>query len=411
MSKPVVFGLNYAGAPFAMWEKMAFLPDEIPFILKRLISSGIVSEAIILSTCNRVEVYMIAIDIDFAINAICGIKNVCPMTIRKFSYIYTDIDCVRHLFRVASGLESMILGETEIVAQIKMAFKISKQSKALGTNLSGLFQMALAVAKEVRNDTQINRIASSMGKSLLTIINSRVSHLNTKKLLFIGAGSMITSIVPHFKNVFLKQTVLNRTLSKAHNIASKNEIEYASLEDLDQHVNETDVIIASCGSLKILLTKKILEQKIKNKKNILILDISVPHITDLELKKYANIEVLDIEDISKIVDVGKNKRKSAAIAAEKLITTKIDEYQAWLKKRGLSPVIKALRDKAEDLRIKALNKAKKQLENGDSIEKVLDNFSAQLMNKLLHAPTVNLAKTEHEMQDNLVHLVNHLYSL
>lgn len=409
--EPIVFGLNYETAPFDIREKMAFLPDEIPNILNRLIFSGIVSEALILSTCNRTEVYMQTHDIDFAINAICGIKNICPMTVRKHSYVYKNMDCVRHLFRVASGLESMVLGETEIVSQIKSSFKIAKQNKSIATNLVGLFQIALSVEKEVRNFTEINSIAASMGSSLVKIIESKIENLSTKSILFIGAGAMMSKIIPHFKGLAQQQMIINRTAAKAKTLANKISAKYSGLDTLKEVITDIDIILTSCGSEKLILTEEVLDACIKFEKPLLIIDISMPPITDLSLNSYDNITILTIDDIGRIVDVGIEKRKIAASLADKFIEEKINEYIQWLKKRGLSPVIKALRDSAEDARQDVLIQAQKQILNGDNVDEVLNTMSIKLMNKLLHAPTVNLSRTENKLQDDLVNLISYLYNL
>lgn len=411
MMKPIVFGLNYETAPFNIREKMAFVAAEIPQILNRLVFSGVASEALILSTCNRTEIYMLSHDVDFTINSICGIKNVCPMTIRRHSYVYTDLDCVRHLFRVASGLESMVLGETEIVAQIKEAFRIAKKSKSLGTSLAGLFQIALSVEKEVRTTSEINTIATSMGKSLVNIVKDIVPNIQEKKILFLGAGAMMSKIVPHFKNITEDKTVVNRTLIKALELANKIDANHDSLSNLKNSINGVDVIIASCTSEMHILTQNILNSTINSEHKILIIDISMPAITDLSLRKYKNITILTIDDVGKFVDVGAEQRKIALYNADCLIEMKMSEYKKWLKKRGLSPVIRALRDQAEGSRRDVLDQAQKQLLNGENVDEVLNSMSMKLMNKLLHAPTVNLSKTEHKLQDDLIHLVGYLYDL
>lgn len=411
MTKPIVFGLNYETAPFDIREKMAFVAAEIPQILNRLVFSGVASEALILSTCNRTEVYMLSHDVDFAINSICGIKNVCPMTIRRHSYINSDLECVRHIFRVASGLESMVLGETEIVAQIKEAFKIAKKSKSLGTTLAGLFQIALSVEKEVRTTTAINTISTSMGKSLVNIVKDIVPNIQEKKILFLGAGAMMSKIVPHFKNVAEDKVVVNRTQMKALELAHKIGANHDSLNNLKNIVNDVDVIIASCASEKHILTKDVLESAISSNRKILIVDISMPAIIDLSLKRYENFTILTIDDVGKFVDVDAEQRKIALHNADCLIEAKMSEYKKWLKKRGLSPVIRALRDQAEDSRRDVLDQAQRQLLNGENVDEVLNSMSIKLMNKLLHAPTVNLSKTEHKLQDDLIHLVNYLYNL
>ena len=176
MSKAFVFGLNYATSDFMLREKLAFLSEDIPSVLQRLQNSGITKEIVVLSTCNRTEIYCITHDIDFVINAICDIQNVCPRTVKKYSYVYSGENCVNHLFRVVSGLESMVLGETEIVAQVKDALNLAKKYNTVGTLLSIIFQMALAVEKDVRNVTAINNIAISMGSALVHLMQLLVTY-------------------------------------------------------------------------------------------------------------------------------------------------------------------------------------------------------------------------------------------
>ncbi len=171
MFKLGVFGIDYRSSSFEVRERMAFSFEEIPPALHRLHSAGIVREVIILSTCNRMEIYCVAKDMEFVMNSLCEIKNICPHSgIKKYSYMYTDMDCVKHLFRVTSGLESMVLGETEIVAQIKDAYNLSKSHNMISSTLTGLFQMALSVEKDVRNITEINNSAISMGHAIINLI-------------------------------------------------------------------------------------------------------------------------------------------------------------------------------------------------------------------------------------------------
>lgn len=412
MNMPLVFGLNYESSGFEVREKMAFSYEEIPHALNRLQNSGVTTEAIILSTCNRVEIYCVTHDVDFVINAICDMRNVCPRTVKKHSYIHTGIDCAKHLFRVASGLESMVLGETEIVAQVKDAFHLARKHKSIATNLAGLFQIALSVEKDVRNSTDINNISMSMGSAIVGIVTDSVANLTFKNILFLGAGEMMTKIAPYFKDIAAaSKMVINRTVEKAKTLSLRTNAGYAGLEELS-NIDNYHVIIACCAGGVPLLDEKILEQVIKNKNKMLIIDLSMPlTVSNSMLGKYENITILTIDDIAKIVDVGLDKRKDAASNAHNLINERVNEYQSWLKKRGLTPLIRALRDNADLARVDVLLKAQKQLQNGEDAEEVLKDFSIQLTNKLLHGPTVNLSRTENKLQDDLAWLVSYLYDL
>ena len=420
MQKICVFGLDYKSSSFDLRGKFAFSREEIPLVLKRLQDSGVLIEAVILSTCNRTEVYCVTADIDFVINAVCDIQNICPRKIIQSIYIYKDIECVRHLFSVASGLQSMVLGETEIVAQIKVAILIARESGTVGSFLSGVFHMALNVSKEVRYKSKITEIALSMGNACLNLVteyilqNSNIDNFIQPKILFIGAGQMMQQVASHFSKMdFAQKSIINRTFSTAENLAKIVNAEALAFERLADVVSEYSVIIACCDSPTILLDKNILSESIDNQRNLLIIDLSMPLVVDIKLNlKYDNVTVVTIDDIAKIVDVGVSNRKLAANKAESVITKKLDEYQSWLKKRSLSPLIRALRENAELIRHDALLIAVKELENGVDAKIVLESLSVRLTNKLIHAPTVNLCvANDDDMRDNLFSLVNHLYDL
>ncbi len=412
MMQPIVFGLNYQTADFELRDRLAFSTEEIPQVIKRLLNSGIVKEAILLSTCNRTELYCISNDINFVINALCDLHNVCPRTVLSHSYVYYAEECAEHLFRVISGLESMVLGESEIVAQIKAAMSMSQEVQALGSNLNGLFQMALSVAKDVRNHTMINHVAISMGHALVKLVNTRLNNLPSPSLLFIGAGQMMQQIAPHFNGLEISdKLILNRTVSKALALGVKIAAKVEPLENLPFVVDNYAIIIICCAGSKVLVDEALLDYSIKSGARKLIIDLSMPAMTSRLLKNRAVLEVITIDDVARLVDVGLEKRKDAALLAEKIISTKLDDYQAWLRKRGLAPIIKRLREESDLIRSESLAVAEKQLQNGISPTEVLRQLSLQLTNRLLHNPTVKICSSTGPYQDSLVDLVNYLYGL
>lgn len=426
MSLAYVFGLNYQSASFEIREKLAFSREEIPFILHKLQDSGVTSEILVLSTCNRTEIYCVTQDINFVINTVCDIKNVCPRTVKNYSYVYNGIDCAKHLFRVASGLESMVLGETEIVAQVKEAVNIAKEHNSVHSYLSGLFQMSFAAAKIVRSKTAINNISISIGNAAVDLIQRNTKNLPLESILFVGAGKMMQQIVPYFKEIQVnKKTIINRTLNNAKTLAQTINASYLGLSNLADVINDYSIIIVCCNSNTSFLNNEIFKNVLKEKE-LLIIDLSMPLITNINLLEFPNIKLFSIDDIAGIVDVGIEKRKLASIDANIIINEQIEEYQNWLKKRGLSPLIKALRNHAENIRLEVLSIAQNQLQNGESADEVIKQLSIKLTNKLLHEPTVNLCisqktdvttnlKLEFESnkvhQDELVSLVKHLYNL
>jgi glutamyl-tRNA reductase len=412
MLQPVVFGLNYQTADFELRDRLAFASEEVSHVLKRLKKSGIVNEALLLSTCNRTELYCIAKDIDFVINSLCDMHSVCPRTVRNHSYILHGEECAHHLFRVISGLDSMVLGETEIVAQIKNAMDLALDSDSLGSHLSGLFQMALSIEKEVRNHTSINNVAISMGHAIANLVENSLTELGNSKVLFVGAGQMMQQIAPHFNYLNLEQiTIANRTISNAQNLAAKIGASSVDLNLLPEIVPEYSVLVFCCSSNGLLLDENALAKDISDSAKKLVIDLSMPLVTDKNLRKYQNIKLLTVDDIATLVDVGIEKRKLAAAAAEEIISGKLDDYRAWQRKRGLSPLIKRLRDDSDSIRRESLAAAEKQLLNGESPNDVMRQLSIQLTNRLLHMPTVKLCSSNEQLQDNLIELVNYLYGL
>lgn len=410
MLKPVIFGVNYQTASLELRNQLAFASDDIPYVLKRLISSGIAKEAVLLSTCNRTELYCIANDVNFVINALCDMHNICPRSIRQHSYIYEDEQCAHHLFRVVSGLDSMVLGESEIVAQIKLAMDIALNSDSFGSTLAGLFQMALSVEKDVRSDTAINNVAISMGHAVVNYVEQHLPNLDNQNVLFIGAGQMMQQIVPHFSYLDLeKKLILNRTVDKAVELAKKIGAQADSLLNLPDVVNDYSVVVLCCASNTPIITKDLLKNASFDKR--LIIDLSMPLVVEKSLNQDQRLAILSIDDIASLVDVGLEKRKLAAIEAESIIANKIDDYRSWQRKRGFVPLIRQLRDQAEQLRLEALAVAEKQLSNGTSAPDVLSQLSVQLTNKLLHQPTVNLWAHEGKLQHDLVELITKLYGL
>ena len=339
-------------------------------------------------------------------------QNVCPRMLANHIYVYSELDCVRHLFNVVSGLNSMVLGETEIVSQLKQAMVIASDNSSLGTHLSGLMQMSLSVAKDVRNMTEINNVAISMGNAITNLVAESFIQLENEAVLFVGAGQMMQQIAPHFMPLnIVKKTVINRSVDNACQLAQRVGANVVSLTNLADIIVDYSIIVSCANSDKPLITEDLLEASIKSQKKLLIVDVSVPLISDISLRKHDNIQLITVDDIASIVDVGLDKRKIAAQQAHSIIEGKLLDYQQWLKKRTMAPLIKAIRDDAESVRQEALTNAQKLLQNGEAPDDVLRQFSMQLMNKLLHNPTVNLCSSSGMQQEDLLDLVGYLYGV
>ena len=272
--------------------------------------------------------------------------------------------------------------------------------------------MALAVEKEVRNHTAINNVAISMGHAVVDYVSAYLDKLPNRNVLFIGAGQMMQQIAPHFVYLDLgNKLVVNRSVANAGLVAAKIGASVDSLSNLADVIDDYATVVICCASNSPLLTETMLQQDIIQNKSKLIIDLSMPLLVERGLKQHANIHLFTVDDIAKLVDVGLEKRKFAAVEAEGIIAAKLEDYHSWLRKRGFAPLIRKLREQAESIRLESLAAAEKQLLNGESPTEVLKQLSVQLTNRLLHNPTVNICASSGHQQDDLVNLLGHLYSL
>ena len=410
MNVPCLFGVNYESASFDFREQMSFDIETIKNTIYRLQSSGITREVLILSTCNRTEVYCVTNDIQFVINAICDLKNICPRNVKDFFYIKNENDCVEHLFRVVSGLESMVLGETEIASQVKDALNIAKEAGGISINLITLFQMAMEVKKEVHNITGINNISISYGHSILKLISKHFNSFDNEKVLFIGAGKMISQVLQYFNDIKCnKKMVLSRTLRRAKVVALPINAQYDIISNLEQIIAEYTIIICAYKSNNIIINEQLLKLLNKEQK-VVIMDLSLPLIVDAN--NIPNSCVLyKIEDLIKVINIGKEKRREAANNAQPIIKQKILDYNRLVKKRNMIPLIKGLRSKADKIRSEVLIASLKQIQKGEDPSIVLENMATKLTNKLIHDPTINLTGSLGKLNHDLSYLVQYLYDL
>ncbi|TXH59652.1 MAG: glutamyl-tRNA reductase [Bacteroidia bacterium] len=412
MYNTFVFGVSYQSSDFDFREKFTIASDGVENILARLSSSKAIKEVVILSTCNRVEVYCVASDIDFVINAVCHIQHVCPEKLLPQAYIYEGVACANHLFKVISGLDSMILGESEIVAQVKHALYLSRKQNTIGASLSGLFQMGLAVSKEVRTATEINGVSVSLGSAIVNYIQANVVNHLARNVLFIGAGQMMQVIAPYFTSLgFRHKTVVNRTISKACDVAKIMGGEALEFTKLNTIIDDYDIIIVCLGGGKPILDEVMLKGFVVSQKPLLIIDLSFPSMTKIDLSLNSKITLVSMAQIAKLVDVGKERRRELAESALHIIQNKVHDYEQWLKKRDLSLVIRTFREYAESIRIQELELAQRQLNNNIDPRDVLNSLSLRITNKLLHNPTTNLCAGSKFMQEDLVEALGYLFGL
>ncbi|HFC0038330.1 TPA: glutamyl-tRNA reductase [Neisseria gonorrhoeae] len=407
-------GLNHQTAPLSIREKLAFAAAALPEAVRNLARSNAATEAVILSTCNRTELYCVG-DSEEIIRWLADYHSLPIEEIRPYLYTLDMQETVRHAFRVACGLDSMVLGEPQILGQIKDAVRAAQEQESMGAKLNALFQKTFSVAKEVRTDTAVGENSVSMASASVKLAEQIFPDIGDLNVLFIGAGEMIELVATYFaaKNPRL-MTVANRTLARAQELCDKLGVnaEPCLLSDLPAILHDYDVVVSSTASQLPIVGKGMVERALKQRQSmpLFMLDLAVPRDIEAEVGDLNDAYLYTVDDMVNIVQSGKEARQKAAAAAETLVSQKVAEFVRQQQGRQSVPLIKALRDEGEKARKQVLENAMKQLAKGATAEEVLERLSVQLTNKLLHSPTQTLNKAGEEDKD-LVHAVAQIYHL
>ncbi|HEZ0812102.1 glutamyl-tRNA reductase [Neisseria meningitidis] len=407
-------GLNHQTAPLSIREKLAFAAAALPKAVRNLARSNAATEAVILSTCNRTELYCVG-DSEEIIRWLADYHSLPIEEIRPYLYALDMQETVRHAFRVACGLDSMVLGEPQILGQIKDAVRVAQEQESMGKKLNALFQKTFSVAKEVRTDTAVGENSVSMASASVKLAEQIFPDIGDLNVLFIGAGEMIELVATYFaaKSPRL-MTVANRTLARARELCDKLGVnaEPCLLSDLPAILHDYDVVISSTASQLPIVGKGMVERALKQRQSmpLFMLDLAVPRDIEAEVGDLNDAYLYTVDDMVNIVQSGKEARQKAAAAAETLVSEKVAEFVRQQQGRQSVPLIKALRDEGEKARKQVLENAMKQLAKGATAEEVLERLSVQLTNKLLHSPTQTLNKAGEEDKD-LVHAVAQIYHL
>lgn len=407
-------GLNHQTAPLSIREKLAFAAACLPEAVRNLARSNAATEAVILSTCNRTELYCVG-DSEEIIRWLADYHSLPIEEISPYLYTLGMQETVRHAFRVACGLDSMVLGEPQILGQIKDAVRVAQEQESMGTKLNALFQKTFSVAKEIRTDTAVGENSVSMAAASVKLAEQIFPDIGDLNVLFIGAGEMIELVATYFaaKNPRL-MTVANRTLARAQELCDKLGVnaEPCLLSDLPAILHDYDVVVSSTASQLPIVGKGMVERALKQRQSmpLFMLDLAVPRDIEAEVGDLNDAYLYTVDDMVNIVRSGKEARQKAAAAAETLVSEKVAEFVRQQQGRQSVPLIKALRDEGEKARKQVLENAMKQLAKGATAEEVLERLSVQLTNKLLHSPTQTLNKAGEEDKD-LVHAVAQIYHL
>lgn len=409
-----VLGLNHQTAPLALRERVAFPAEMQVEAVRQLLEMPGVREAAVLSTCNRTEIYGVAKEPTELVDWVANSRHVDLTVLKNHIYLLQNTEAVRHAFRVASGLDSMVLGETQILGQMKEAADKAEQSGGLSTLLHGLFQRTFSAAKAVRTDTDIGAHSVSMAAASVRQTLCVFPAMKDLHVLFIGAGEMIELCAAHYHGQHpASMTISNRSRERGEVVAQRFNAGYLPLTALSTDLSRFDVIVTSTASSLPILGKGVIERALKARRHrpLVIFDLAVPRDVEPEAGSLDDVYLYSIDDLADIVQEGRERRASEVTAAEHILDEQLNEFTQWLENRHLVPVIRGLRDHVERLRRHELERALKQLAKGEDPEQVLAQMSQQLGNKFLHHPTQALNSAAPEERQGLVDLVTRLYNL
>jgi len=405
-------GLNHTTAPLPVRERVVFHVEKLFDALGELTRGKSVAEAAILSTCNRTELYLSAEQPQAAAQWLAEYHRLNPSEISPYLYTLPQERAVRHAFRVASGLDSMVLGEPQILGQLKDAVRTAQAAGTLGTVLHKLFQRTFAVAKEVRSTTQVGANSVSMAAAAVKLAARIFPSLKDQQVLFIGAGEMIELCATHFAaQAPARITVANRTLERGHALAHRLNGRAIELRMLAEQLQEHDIVVSCTASSLPILGKGLVERALRARKHrpMFMVDLAVPRDIEAEVGELDDIFLYTLDDLQGIVQSNLDARRSALEQAEAIIETQVGQFMHWMSSRASVPLIRQLREQGESARRQELERALKLLHKGEDPKQVLEALSQGLTNKLLHGPTQALNAAADEERRALATLLERLY--
>ena len=403
----IALGINHRTAPVEIRERVAFPPDRIGRALQDLAGLPDVREAAILSTCNRTELYC-ELDSDDAepLVAWLAAHHRLPVEqLRPYLYIYREQDAVRHVLRVAAGLDSMILGEPQILGQMKDAYQSASQAGTVATLLSRLFQHTFSVAKQVRTDTAIGASPVSVAFAAVSLARQIFGDLQDRTALLIGAGETIELAARHLREHHLGRAIVaNRTVERAHSLAGEINGYAIALDELPAHLAEADIVVSSTAAPQPVLQRSAVEAALKKRRHrpMFMVDIAVPRDIDPSVGELEDVYLYTVDDLQEVIRENMRSRQDAARQAQEIIDVQAGHFIGWIRSRDAVPTIRAFRGRAERIRDEVLDKARQQLQQGKDAEEILDYLANTLTNKLLHGPSTSLRQAGFEGRTDLL---------
>jgi glutamyl-tRNA reductase len=385
-----ILGINHKTAPVALREKVAFGEDRLVAALATLRQELGVAEALILSTCNRTEVYWSGTASGAELSQWLERHHGNNLDLAASLYVHQESRAIEHTFSVASGLDSMVLGEVQILGQLKDAYRIAQESGSTGPILNKLFQAAFSAAKRVRTETRIGANAVSLASATVSLARRVFEDLSAHSALLVGAGDMNALTARHFMSAGIKRMVIaNRTLTRAQLLADELKAHAVPLTDLDQELAEADIVISCTASADPLISKRAVEAAIRARRRrpIFMVDMAVPRDIDPAVAELEDVYLFSIDDLQQLVDENIQQRELAAGGARLLINEEVARFLSESRAQDAGPAIRALRQQADGIRQQTVEQARRMLAAGKSTDEVIDYLANTLTNRLLHAPT------------------------
>ncbi len=406
-----VIGLNHKSANIDIREKFSFTPDSASLLLRRIKKVRDIIEVIVVSTCNRTEIYC------ESANGSDDIKNwlLSEKEYKSFAkhlYIHEEEDAIEHLFKVVAGLDSMVIGESEVLGQVKTAYKIALDNKSIDGKLKRLFEYSFSVAKNVRTNTDIGGNAISFMYTSILLIKKIFSTVEEKKCLLIGAGEMTELALKYLKSNSVNDiTICNRKEEKGKKLALENSCRYSNLNNLSTIIHDYDVIITSTSSSLPLIGKGNIENALikRNNRSIVIIDLGVPRDVESQIKTLDNVYLYTIDDLGQIIEKNYKIREKSIKDAEEIIKFKIIEYKNWLSENNSTEIIKNYREYVDDITNGIVIKAKRMAKNSEDINQIIDYVSETLKKKLAHETTIKLKELYPNLDEDKIEKLNKLF--
>lgn len=406
---PVVVGLNYRTAPVEVRERVSIHHSQIAASLQQLQKHSVIAGSVLLSTCNRFEIYAVTKDVETGINSIKDflIRQAQDTNggFKDYLYIHTLYPAVRHLFRVVSGLDSMILGESEILGQVSKAYELSCKAGVNNKIINVMFQKALAVGKRVRTETLIDQYSTSISYTAVELAKRKAGSFQGKKIIIMGAGEMSALTMKHLAAQGAQTVIVsNRSLERAEALAEEYQGKAVPFTDLDAHLKEADLVFSATASNSIIIgTEQVMGiMKNRNYRPILLIDIAVPRDIDSNVKAIKGVSLYDIDDLRGVVDSHQSARKLAAGEAEKIVDQEMASFKKWHNALFVLPTITALKQRGEEIKNTQIDLAMAKLGGiTPKQEKVIRSLANSIVNKFLHVPITTLKEVSDTPQGHL----------